>query len=234
MKHFKRTTLTVALLGLAGAANAATTADLSVTGTIKSPACDVALDGGGIVDFGNISRTLLQPSASAAIGAKDITATVTCTDNTVLLLKVVDNKSADKPAGSMNVKFAGSTVPGVDTAYASANLLGLGQSHTGSPIGAYVLAFGKPSVDGTPVDYLITNGNGTINYANYSATVLYFHETNGSYVGTNNGGTLVANIPGKVHAFPMAVAVSLDKSGNIPGDQDISLDGNATLEVVYL
>ncbi|MCC7633831.1 DUF1120 domain-containing protein, partial [Stenotrophomonas rhizophila] len=224
----------VALLGMAGGATAATTADLSVVGTIKSPACGVVLDGGGIVDFGNISRTLLKPAESAAIGAKDIAATVTCTDDTLVLLKVVDNKEADKPTGNMTVKFEGSSVPGTDGSHAPANLLGLGQSHAGTPIGAYALAFGPPDVDGITATYIYANNDGAISYDNYSTTALHFRGNTNVYFGANTGGGANLNMPGKVHKFPMAVAVSLDKSGNIPGDADVSLDGSATLEVVYL
>ncbi|MCC7636132.1 DUF1120 domain-containing protein, partial [Stenotrophomonas rhizophila] len=182
--------------------------------------------------------TLLKPAESAAIGAKDIAATVTCTDDTLVLLKVVDNKEADKPAGNMTVKFEGSSVPGADGAYTPANLLGLGQSHTGSPIGAYVLAFGVPQVDSTAATYIMTNNTGQIAYGNYSSSALYFHATTQTHFGassrTGGGATYSANMPGKVHEFPMAVAVSLDKSGNIPGDQDVVLNGSATVEVVYL
>lgn len=234
MKHFKRTAVALALLGLAGNAAAAISEDLSVIGTIKSPACGVALDGGGVVDFKGISRTLLKPAETVGIGALDVKATVTCTDDTLVLLKVVDDMATDKPAGNMNVKFAGSTVPGADGAYANASLLGLGQSHTGTPIGGYVLAFGLPSIDGVKATYVMSNNTGAIDYGNYSASVLYYNQTSASHFGANNDGSMKANIAGKIHEFPMAVAVSLDKSGNIPGDQDISLDGKATLEVVYL
>lgn len=238
MKNIKRNAIVLAMLAMlamAGTATADTTADLSVTGTIKSPACEVTLEGGGVVDFGGISRTLLKPADTAAIGAKDITATVDCDDKTLVLLKVVDNKAADKPTGNMNVKFEGSSIVGADGAHTNAEFLGLGQSHTGAPIGGYVLAFGPPKIDGIAATYVMSNNTGLIGYGGgYSTSVLYYNQTSATYFGANSDGTLQANIAGETHEFPMAVAVSLDKSGNIPGDQNVTLDGSATLEVVYL
>ena len=236
MISIKNTSLAaaIALLGLAANANAADSADLTVTGTVKSPACGITLSGGGNANFGPLARSLLKSDRSVGVGAKPITATVQCDEDTLLSLKVVDTKPTEKPAEAMNFTFEGTTIPGASTSHGNDFILGLGLSPDDTPIGGYLLAFGKPKVDGTDAFYITANSTNTTAYTNYDANVLYFRKDSQTYFGANSNGTAIMNMPGKVHEYPMAVAVSLDMSGRIPGDQDIILNGRATLEVVYL
>lgn len=229
----KKLTGVAILLSTFGAAHAATDAELSVIGTIKAPACDVAMLNNGVAAFGKIGRNLLSATASTPIGNKQVDLTVTCEADTLLAVKVTDNRAVDKPAGTMQMSFADSTVPGVSGSFSQTQLMGLGKSTNSLPIGAYVLAFGKPVVDRVPATYISSNNTGGTAYANYSGSVLYFDSATARYFGAADS---TANFTqrGKVHFYPMAVAASIDKSGNIPGDQDVELDGNATIEVVYL
>lgn len=239
MKHTKHNALAAALamLGAMGAvgsvAAAGPSADLKVVGTIKAPVCTVGLSDLGEADFGPIPRSTLKDNTSVALGAKDLDLTVQCDHSTLLMIKVADTKAASRPTGGMNITFDGSSIAGSNTVYYPANLLGLGMSHNDTVIGGYVLAFGKPSVDGTPATYISANNDGAVSYDTYSADVLYFHDTAYMYFGASDA-TANMKLPGEKHEFPIAVAASLERSGLIPADQDIDLSGTATLEVVYL
>lgn len=238
--NIKRTALAVALLGLAGTAAAAQDTLLTVTGTIKSPACEVVIDGLGIVDFSDISDTLLSATDTAGIRAIDTNAVVNCLDDTLVMLKVTDRRAGQKPTTSMNFKFDGSAIPGTSSSsHGTDYVLGLGTTTNAAgddkPIGGYMLAFGRPFVDNNEADYISTNATGAPAYAHTSQQSVYFHQTAYTYFGASKGGTAGnINFVGKEHKFPIAVAISLNKRGEILNGANIPLDGEATLEVVYL
>lgn len=233
--NIKNLTGVAILLGTFGTAHAATEAELSVIGTIKAPACDVAMLNGGVAAFGNIGRNLLSATTSTAIGNRQVDLTVTCDAETLLAVKVTDNRAVDKPIGNMIVSFVDSTVPASSGSYATTAILGLGKSSTGLPIGGYVMAFGKPVIDSKPANYLGSNITGGVRLTKFHSDVINFDTSNATYFAAHfGGGSSDADTPGMTHVFPIVVAASIDKSGNISGTVDVELDGNATLEVVYL
>lgn len=222
------------LLSTFGAAQAATDAELSVIGIIKAPACNVAMLNDGVAAFGKIGRNVLSPTMATAIGNRQVDLTVTCDAVTLLAVKVTDNRADQIPGGNIKVSFDGSAVPGPND-HSPASQLGLGKSPTNAAIGAYALAFGKPVIDKIVASHIGANNSGAVRLSSFDTASLHFDKnTMTHFAAHSSDASSNANMPGLVHVFPMAVAAAIDKSGNIPGTEDVELDGSATIEVLYL
>ncbi|WP_211445221.1 DUF1120 domain-containing protein [Collimonas humicola] len=238
MKLKKQGIAAIFTLSAIAAAHAHTSEDLNVTGTIKAPGCKVELSDGGIANFGDIGRNILSATTSTAIGNKQIDVIVACTETTYVAIKISDNKSAEKPATAMTVDFSGSVASALATSYSGNNLLGLGNSSEGKPVGAYALGLAMPTVDGTPATRVAVNlrpdaSTGWTNYVTPSAKALAYSSLY-PYVGATQGASASLNLPGKIHVFPLVIAASISKSADIPSSENVSLQGSATVEVMFL
>lgn len=79
------------LIGLAPHALAASSTDLTVTGTITPQACIHSFTGGGKVDYGKILVKNLNATEPTELNDRDLQLTVTCGAPTLMALKVIDN-----------------------------------------------------------------------------------------------------------------------------------------------
>ena len=77
---------------LCGSAHAASTVDLAVTGLITPMACTPLLSGGGLVDFGKISRNDLNVTNGTRLPHKYLTLTVNCNAAGRFALRMRDNR----------------------------------------------------------------------------------------------------------------------------------------------
>lgn len=218
------------LTAAVGSAYAATSAELTVTGTIVAPACNILLSSDGKADFGDIARGTLSATATTGIGSRAITAEVTCDALTAIAIKTVDNRPTLKPTGNMNVKFEhiGANFASV----ATANIFGLGQSSNMKPIGGYAIRVGKITVDSLVLPNIGLSSTGLASSWRDQGELALMSQTNPFLMASASSSMVYAN--GETFSFPMDVAASIDLTGNIPGTEDVSLDGNATLEVIYL
>ena len=218
------------LTAAVGAAYAGPTAELTVTGTIVAPACNIVLSSDGKADFGDIARGTLSATASTALGSRAITADVTCDAMTAIAIKTTDNRPTQKPAGNMNVKFE-NIVPAT-ASLPTANIYGLGVSSNSKPIGGYAIRVGGIKVNTITMPNVGLSPTGLASSWTNQGASANLSQTNAFMMGSTTSGMPYAN--GDTFSFPMDVAASIDLSGNIPGTEDVSLDGSATLEVVYL
>lgn len=203
----------------ANAALAANSVDLRVTGTITPAACDVSLAGGDF-DLGSINSSELtfQRNQRPAVGGK--TLNITCSAPTQVAIKAIDNRS-----GSV-----------ASIAEAPSLAFGLGVDSANTPIGYYYIHLlqAGATVDGGP---------GKVKYG--------FTSTNTWE--TNSGPTALSSDQSRILAFdPIATAgnsvplpitsasalievqASIQSDSVLDTSTEITLDGSATIELVYL
>ena len=245
MKHTKQLITAAVMLGTMTTTQAAPPApqDLIVKATIKTPACTVDIaggEGGGTVRF-DISRSVLSATETTAIPSQDLDLIINCPHKTIAALHVTDNVADKKTTGSMKVDFSGSKLKNLATAYdATSQMFGLGMNTIAgqeNPVGAYALAFGVPTVDGTKPDYILSFPNTRAgNGGNQrGADGLAFHH-NEPYIGGGIAGNGIRSqiTSGKAFVYPMAVAPSITQNVNLDASNDVQLNGHANIEVVYL
>ncbi|MGY1921590.1 DUF1120 domain-containing protein [Pseudomonas tolaasii] len=211
MKH-----LLIALAFLSGAAHAASTVDLAVTGLITPMACTPLLSGGGLVDFGKISRNDLNLTNGTRLPHKYLTLTVNCNAPGRFALRMRDNRDG--------------------TAHVNSEIFyGLGLDTSGNKIGVYSVSFDprQTVVDDLAVVYGTESTTGGLAWrmANLnpidvgSRSLLGFTDVVGSTAGPSAIQTLTSTL--KLEA-------TINARQNLDLSVETPMDGSATLEVVYL
>ncbi|MBW1247686.1 DUF1120 domain-containing protein [Pseudomonas tolaasii] len=211
MKH-----LLIALALLSGAAHAASTVDLAVTGLITPMACTPLLSGGGLVDFGKISRNDLNLTNGTRLPHKYLTLTVNCNAPGRFALRMRDNRDG--------------------TAHVNSEIFyGLGLDTSGNKIGVYSVSFDprQTVVDDLAVVYGTESTTGGLAWrmANLnpidvgSRSLLGFTDVVGSTAGPSAIQTLTSTL--KLEA-------TINARQNLDLSVETPMDGSATLEVVYL
>ncbi|ARB26335.1 DUF1120 domain-containing protein [Pseudomonas tolaasii] len=211
MKH-----LLIALALLSGTAHAASTVDLAVTGLITPMACTPLLSGGGLVDFGKISRNDLNLTNGTRLPHKYLTLTVNCNAPGRFALRMRDNRDG--------------------TAHVNSEIFyGLGLDTSGNKIGVYSVSFDprQTVVDDLAVVYGTESTTGGLAWrmANLnpidvgSRSLLGFTDVVGSTAGPSAIQTLTSTL--KLEA-------TINARQNLDLSVETPMDGSATLEVVYL
>ncbi|MDY7577722.1 DUF1120 domain-containing protein [Herbaspirillum sp. RTI4] len=223
--------LASALLGMvATATHAAMTAPWKMTGALKATVCQIELQNDGLVDFGEILRGQLSPSASVGVDAKPFSATVQCDSPTLVALKITDNRPASsKPNRGMNFQFKQPGSGALAINLAPIKFFSLG-STSGQPIAALAIRMNKVSV---------TDATGTLTSSHLMTGPARDSLTSRPYVDTSSGHLIAPSnntvlISGTRFVFPMELAASIEKGGNVPSNADIELKGSAIVEVIYL
>ncbi|MGF6096147.1 DUF1120 domain-containing protein [Pseudomonas sp. 18175] len=205
-----------ALAVLSGTAHAASTVDLAVTGLITPMACTPLLSGGGLVDFGKISRNDLNLTNGTRLPHKYLTLTVNCNAPGRFALRMRDNRDG--------------------TAHVNSEIFyGLGLDTSGNKIGVYSVSFDPKQtvVDDLAVVYGTESTTGGLAWrmANLnpidvgSRSLLGFTDVVGSTAGPSAIQTLTSTL--KLEA-------TLNARQNLDLSVETPMDGSATLEVVYL
>ncbi|NUT76537.1 DUF1120 domain-containing protein [Pseudomonas sp. C1C7] len=139
----KLNALFAALLLTGGAsAFAASSVDLTVTGTITPSACEPTLSQGGLVDYGKISARDLNVDQPTALAQQTVQLTITCDAATLAAVESKDNR-----AGS-----AAQTDP--------ANF-GLGLINGNEKLGHMNLTLANPVADGASLRNIVSTDNGS-------------------------------------------------------------------------
>lgn len=201
---------------LCGSAHAASTVDLAVTGLITPMACTPLLSGGGLVDFGKISRNDLNVTNGTRLPHKYLTLTVNCNAAGRFALRMRDNRDG--------------------TAHVNSEIFyGLGLDTSGNKIGVYSVSFDPKQtvVDDLAVVYGTESTTGGLAWrtANLnpidvgSRSLLGFTDVVGSTAGPSAIQTLTSTL--KLEA-------TINARQNLDLSVETPMDGSATLEVVYL
>lgn len=204
------------LLAAGSFAHAASTVELTVKGLITPMACTPLLSGGGLVDFGKISRNDLNLTNGTRLPHKYLTLTVNCNAAGRFALRMRDNRDG--------------------TAHVNSEIFyGLGLDSSGNKIGVYSVSFDPKQtvVDDLAVVYGTESTTGGLAWrtANLnpidvgSRSLLGFTDVVGSTSGPSAIQTLTSTL--KLEA-------TINARQNLDLSVETPMDGSATLEVVYL
>lgn len=231
----KFSSLAICLAALTCAtANAATDATLTVKGRFVPSACNAALSGGGELDYGTMSHSMLNAAAAGnslvQLAHKSITLTVTCDAATTVGVVAQDNRASSKVALS-STTFIKDYVAGNDLA-TTASVFGLGTVGS-AKIGAYAITAmaQQTTADGVEASLIIkdTDTDNTWRASNYGG--LFYPD--GSRIVTVAEKGKTAPLAFSEMVMPLEIAPAVQTKSEL-GNSEVNLDGNATLSLVYL
>lgn len=198
---------TALLLGATTSVFAASSTDLTITGTITPAACTPSIAGGGVFDYGKIAAKDLNPDTATPLGAKILQLTVNCDAETLFAIMPVDNRAES------------STFP---TRY------GLGLVNGDEKLGNYALNFLNVIAD-TP-SAILQSDNGGVSWSNGESGAI----RPGVWVAF--GDSTGPSIPQPLQDVSVDLRVSpfIAATQNLTLTDDVQIDGSATLQIVYL
>jgi len=197
--------------------------NLTVTGKIVPVSCNVTIDANGVFNYPDISAASLNQSTPYQMGALDKNFTINCPSAAAKIgFNVVDNQNSSAAWPTLDV-------PGVTGAKA----FGLGVAG-GKNIGAYALSMDTFAVDAATGALLSTNDpNSGIWTANTGVTGLDNTVATTYNLAKNTDTTPqpYQNYTGMLH-----VQASINSKDALAGvlDDNVSLNGSATINLVYL
>ena len=205
-------TLTTALLAAFGA-HAGETTELKVKGVIRPASCVPSFAAGNSsVDYGVIASNALKTGQNYVLPVKPISMTVTCDGPTRIVFKTTDNRASSRIAGLISV--------GDNYNY------GLGTAND-KKIGGYTIAFAPNStVDGAVMPHTLFKDPAKLNFGRGAQNISH----DGVLFGV--GDNVVAS--GSIWNINFNISGALNKPENLTLTGDVTLDGSATIEVVYL
>ncbi|WP_073885064.1 DUF1120 domain-containing protein [Pseudenterobacter timonensis] len=216
---------------------------LKVTGNIVPGSCVPSLPNGGVVDYGAMPGSTINPTGTTnklvQLGAKNITLTVTCSSDTSVGVSATDNRH-DSLVGLGSGAFIENAYYNNANATATGNGFGLGKTSAGVKIGTYAIA-ADPSTttaDGAAADLIETDDI-------YAADEAWGKVGSGAFAPTNNGlnqtRVFTAAAPGtttpkafRVMNMPLRITSAVQDNTVLGTGNTITLDGNTTLSLVYL
>lgn len=209
---FMATLLTIPL----SCAHAASTVNLSVTGTITPIACTPVFSKDGQIDLGKISRQELNVDKRTRLGDETLQFTLHCSTPARLALRMRDNRD-------------GSAIVNSEIYY------GLDFDRSGNKIGLYSLHFDPAStqVDSWPLVYRTDSTTGGRAWSTSRSDTLPIAAR--SYLGfTNIAGSTAGPIALSSLSSRVTLQTVIAPTSELDLSSEIELDGSATLEVVYL
>lgn len=217
MNTIRKLFAVAALVGVMPAAFAASTVDLTVSGTIVPASCTPTLSAPN-VNFGKFSSADLNTDESTKWGdGLNSSLTVNCVAPTLYGIRSIDNRSA-------TVGHNGYMSP-----------YGLGLTSAGEKLGAHYLeikTFGS-TIDGKR-SYITVGNSGGTTWAASLEGVKAIRNT-GELLGfTDQIGETTGPIAIKDGIFALAHYVHIAPASGLTLTSDVALDGSATIEVVYL
>lgn len=207
--------LSAALMSCAVSAYAGNSAELTVTGKITPVACTPSFVGGGKVDYGNISPTMLNRDKSTFLEEKKVAYTITCDAPIAMATRWIDARAATLDPTVKKDSWA---------------RFGLGQAGKIN-IGGFRLSEASADLlgDGKAADVLYSKDNGTT----WTVAKVQYNVPNEELVSyAAKGGKLPKAYSTVAGQFNVAAVVA--PSAGFDFANDIEFDGLATMEVVYL
>lgn len=199
-------------LGLTAAVLAASSVDLAVRGSITPSACTPGLSQGGQIDFGKMPAKDLSADSPTRLPTVILKLTVNCAAPTLFALRSKDNR-----AGSAYL----------DDGYN----YGMGLINGNEKVGGYLLTLRDP-VSSTAQLSTLTSVNGGASWWNFPQGVfLVWH--NLAAFGNNDSG-VAAPVPLLDVTSDLYVESKIAPANGLTLDQQVPLDGAATLDLIYL
>jgi hypothetical protein len=211
------TALTAALLtSMATCALAASTANLTLNGTITPAACTPTFSSNGLVDYGKISRQDLSIDNRTRLRNESLDLNINCNMPARFALIMRDNRD-------------GSAIVNSEIYY------GLELDRSGNRIGMYSLQFDPAStvVDAWPQVYRTDSTTGGRAWSTSRSSAIPVGAQ--SYLGfTNVAGSTAGPAAIQSLSSRVTLVTYIAPTSTLDLTDDATLDGSATLEVVYL
>ncbi len=204
----------VASLSVVSGAFAQSTTDLSVTGTITPASCTPVLSGGGEFNFGKISVQDLDQEAATGFLSPARQLSVACKAPTRFALRAVDGRAGSQP--TVTYDNFGLGLNGVER------------------IGEYRLLTSGYAADGSAsVDVLESRDDG-VSWLKAPSDEHYLFNTNGPNL--TAVAVVGANEPSAIETLTtqLAVSMAIAPAKSLTLTNEVTIDGAATLEVIYL
>lgn len=225
MKNATSRILLLVLFSAAGAAaNAANTAQITVTGKIVPPACDVTVGKGGNFDYGQISNASLSPTTATLLPELSLPLQIDCAAAGRVMISMADQRADSVMAAPVSFVGVGNM---------KSLEFGLG-TVASKKTGAYIL-YMKPSgmtVDGSETNLGESRDKG-VSWNEYSTANFYFEPTSANYGAWIKPGTATPKI-GSKFTGNLYVQAAINRKADLDLSSEVKLDGLATLTVYYL
>jgi len=205
MKKYFATLTASVLISMAPYALAASSTDLTVTGTITPSACTPSLSSGAVVDFGKISAKDLQPTAPTLIGEPTTQLSVSCDAPTTFALHAIDNRP-------------NTTVSGY---------FGVGLTPAGEKLGHYIPTISNVLADGQVATPIISPDQG----ATWSPLDRIRAD---HYLSVSSPADTSAPITAKDLTMDLAIRTWILPANGLTLTGEVPIDGSATFEMKYL
>lgn len=215
---FSKKVLLGSLLALSvTSAFAADTADLRVIGTIAPTACTPTFAGGGVIDYGNIPTSSLDPAATTTLAARSINYSVQCDAPVAIATSWTDGRSG--------TAYPTAAVP-------AQRSFGLG-THAGANIGLYTIRHGLGGAlgDGQPVDVIaqrvgdaVWAAGNPVSQVTNDSTFLYSFSAPGT----------LEPVAHSVFSGTMVVTTRIAPTSTLDLSSSVVLDGLSTMTIRYL
>lgn len=190
--------------------NAASSVDLSVTGSITPAACTPLLSNNGVVDYGKISVKDLGPNATP-MPPVTLQVSVNCDAATFFAINIKDNRE--------------NTVGGINP---SRSYFGLGLGENDHKIGWYMLKMNNALADGAVLP-MVESVNGHTWFPASSNTVW---QPGWMRSVTGPGSPDYAPVSMQTFVADLQVSSTIYKPKEL--SEEMPIDGSATLDIVYL
>ncbi|MGF6093464.1 DUF1120 domain-containing protein [Pseudomonas sp. 18175] len=197
-------------------------ADLKVKGYIAPASCSFTI-GNSVIDYGRIDPNTLSPTNYTKLAKKSTPYAIRCGSNATAKIgvKVVDNRSSTRIAGLMTSQFG--------SGYRDNYNFGLGATAKGQKIGGYVVHLRNSVADGKPA-YVITDEGYGGTWDPRSSDSLG-HTAN---ISSWRTGAAITPAPVNTVTGNLEVQAVINKTAELDMSNQVSLDGQATLELRYL
>lgn len=206
LKNYIAALSATALISMAPYALAASSTDLTVTGTITPSACTPSLSGNGVVDYGKISAKDLKQDTSTTLEDRRVTLSVACDATTKFALKGIDNRTGSSGLNSM---------------------FGLGKINGTQNIGRYMLIMESAIADGAAVQP-IKSKDGQTGWHGH----LFWMPGDYASVGALDDFSQPLSVQDLT--LELALQTSIFRADGLDLTNEVKIDGSATLEMKYL
>ncbi|WP_433736997.1 DUF1120 domain-containing protein [Pseudomonas putida] len=205
IKNYFAALTAAALISVAPFALAASSVDLTVTGTITPNACTPSLSAGGLVEIGKISAKDLSPTTYTMVTDTPMDLTVDCDAPMLFAINSIDNKP-------------GTAADGIN--------FGVGMTQAGQRIGVYAPVILTVTADGVSSGAIesIDNGASWIRAVSLASNKI----TSASEVGG------LVPIAAQNLVMGLSLKTWIAPADGLDLTDDVTIDGSATFEMKYL
>ena len=229
MRKIILSSVTAVALGTANfAAVAATSATLTVKGSIQPTSCDISLSAASI-DFSTISAASLTEPVNSKMGAP-LTLNLTCNGATAVAVQTTDNRAASAMTTADILSEMKANLGGV----ANTSLFGIGTHSTDKKVGFLQLSLSEAKLNGTASSNLLTSSDKrTWSSRTVSSAKRFSLEKNGYFTLASSASSSTPAAATSA-SYTITPVIVLKPSDGYPGGEAVNIDGNVTFSVVYI